>query len=126
MSSPATTVNALMQWLMGLFHLVLPTLPLSGIWSRFTALWELPITGKLPDPSQPLPWNIAVEPEWSMPVSGVRLVPSRISILVNDSGGSPQIRVPLVRRRKRKRDPKRQTGSPPLPSRRPPIRRPRV
>jgi hypothetical protein len=89
-----------MQWLMGLFHLVLPTLPLSGIWSRFTALWELPVTGKLPDPSEPLPWNIDVESEWAMPVSGVRLVPARIVILVTDSGGSPQSGLPLVRRRK--------------------------
>jgi len=94
MSLPTTTVNSLMQWLAGLFRRLLPTLPLSGVWSRFTALWELPIIGSLPDPGQPLPWKIEVEPDWSMPVQGVRLVPSNISILVSQRGGSPNIRMP--------------------------------
>lgn len=89
MSSPVTTVNAVMQWLIGVFNLWLPTLPLSGMWANFTALWELPIPGPLPNPKSPLPWQINIEPDWSMPITGVRLIPAAISVLVTQAGGSP-------------------------------------
>lgn len=80
-----------MQWLIGLFNVWLPTLPLSGVWAPFQALWELPITGTLPDPRTPLPWNIGVTPDWTMPIIGVRLIPAEISILVTETGGSPAV-----------------------------------
>lgn len=98
MSSP-TTVNSVMQWLIGIFKLWLPTLPLSGVWAPFKALWELVVPGSLPDPNTPLPWNIGVTPDWTMPIAGVRLIPADISIVVKETGGSPAVEMPLAQAR---------------------------
>ena len=99
MSSPANTVNSVMQWLMGIFKVWLPTLPLSGVWAPFKALWELLVPGPLPDPTAPLPWNIVVTPDWTMPIVGVRLIPAEISIVVTESGGSPDVEALLAKSR---------------------------
>ena len=96
MSSPTNTVNTVMQWLSGILKIWLPTLPLSGVWARFEALWQQPVPGKLPDPQSPLPWNIGVEPGWRMPIDGVKLLPSQISIVVQQTDGSPSVEVPLT------------------------------
>lgn len=97
-----------MQWLIGLFNFWLPTLPLSGVWANFTALWEVPILGPLPNPKSPLPWQIGIEPDWSMPISGVRLIPAAISILVTQTGGSPSsVEVSLAKPSRAKRRPPR-------------------
>lgn len=105
MSSPTNTVNSVMQWLMGIFKIWLPTLPLSGVWARFQALWELPVPGSLPDPNTPLPWSIGVTPDWTMPIEGVRLIPAEISILVKETGGSPAVETLAPPPREAKRNP---------------------
>lgn len=113
MSSPTTTVNSVMQWLIGIFKIWLPTLPLSGVWVRFQALWELPVPGSLPDPNTPLPWNISVTPDWTMPIEGVRLIPADISILVTETGGSPTAQTLVAPPRQAARNPnppKKRTG----------------
>jgi len=117
MSSPATTVNSVMQWLIGIFKIWLPTLPLSGVWAPFQALWELLVPGPLPDPTAPLPWNIGVTPDWTMPIVGVRLIPTQISIVVKEAGGSPSgspaVEVALAQPRiaqPNRRPPKKRTG----------------
>jgi len=113
MSSPTTIVNTVMQWLIGLFNVWLPTLPLSGVWVPFQALWELPITGPLPDPKTPLPWNIGVTPDWTIPIAGVRLIPAEISIVVTESHGSPDTGMLLAQPREAQPNPsppKKRTG----------------
>lgn len=113
MSSPTTTVNSVMQWLMGIFKVWLPTLPLSGIWAPFQALWELVVPGPLPDPTAPLPWNIGITPDWTIPIVGVRLIPADISIVVKETGGSPALDVSLTQPPKARRSPtvpKKQIG----------------
>jgi hypothetical protein len=105
MSSPTTIVNTVMQWLIGLFNVWLPTLPLSGVWAPFQALWELPISGPLPDPKTPLPWDIGVTPDWTMPIVGVRLIPAEISIVVTESSGSPDVGALLAQPREAQPNP---------------------
>jgi hypothetical protein len=104
MSSPANTVNSVMQWLMGIFKVWLPTLPLSGVWAPFQALWELVVPGPLPDPNAPLPWNIGVTPDWTIPIAGVRLIPAQISIMVQETADSPALEVPLAQPRETQRN----------------------
>jgi hypothetical protein len=113
MSSPTNTVNSVMQWLIGIFKVWLPTLPLSGVWAPFQALWELVVPGPLPDPNAPLPWNIGVTPDWTIPIAGVRLIPAQISVVVQETGGSPAVEATLAPPRKaqpNRRPPKKPTG----------------
>ena len=59
--SPSETVNSVMEWLNSLFGLRIPLLPLSGWPQVLKNLWRMFIAGSLPDPKQPLPWQIDVE-----------------------------------------------------------------
>jgi hypothetical protein len=81
MSSPSEDVSGAMAWLNEVFHLFIPTLPLTGLWRRFTGLWELLVRGPLPPPETPLPWTIDVEGPWGDLFSGAAVQLDNIQIL---------------------------------------------
>ncbi len=61
-TSPAITVNAVMEWLNEKLGLKIPTLPLSGWPAVLKSLWEMFIKGTYP--SGPLPWKISIDGSW--------------------------------------------------------------
>jgi hypothetical protein len=71
MSSPAETVDRVFRWLGAVFRIVLPMLPLPGVYARLTVLFDLPVAAKLPDPTEPLPWTIPVAESWTAPIPGL-------------------------------------------------------
>jgi hypothetical protein len=84
------TVNALMQRLNSIFGFNLPLLPLTG-WPAFMkGLWQMFISGQLPDPNDPLPWCIEVEGnlEGLLPESSTLQVTAHI-LVGTDYYGSP-------------------------------------
>jgi hypothetical protein len=61
-TSPAITVNAVMEWLNAKLGLKLPTLPLAGWPAVLKSLWEMFVKGTFP--SGPLPWEISIDGSW--------------------------------------------------------------
>lgn len=61
-TSPAITVNAVMEWLNAKLGLRLPTLPLTGWPDVVKNFWEMFIIGTFP--SGPLPWKIPINGSW--------------------------------------------------------------
>jgi hypothetical protein len=84
MSSPTETVNQLFRWIGQTLGLKLPSLPFSGVYARLTALFNMLIKGPVPQPTDPLPWNIAVEDDWLGPIPGTKVAINNISIQVEE------------------------------------------
>jgi len=84
MSSPGLTVNDVMEWLQRVRKVALPTLPFSGVWQRFTSLFQRFITSALPSPQSPLPWTIDVGGSWDNVIPGTSLSIESIQIVVTD------------------------------------------
>jgi hypothetical protein len=84
MSSPAETVNGLMQWLSTTLGVTLPVLPFSGIWRRVESLWLKLIATTFPTYLLPLPWIFDVEGPWQDLFPGAPVELQNLQILVSE------------------------------------------
>lgn len=90
MTSPAETVDQAFRWLRTVLGVALPVLPLTGLYRRLTALFELTLSGDLPAPTEKKPWIIPVSENWAAPIPGLAVSIENIRIRVaQDEVASP-------------------------------------